>query len=540
MSLPFKITQFNWLKKVALDHLEAVVAVPSCSDEHSSTVPSSQGQVELTRLLEQRFEELGAQVQVDQFANIIASYPGRGKGEHEAPIALMIHLDTAHGTEALPSLNQTPNWNGEAVSFERNPKLLVNTDHYPSLQQFSGHTIIHGFGDAPFGLDDKLGLTHLLSLANLLNGEGEVPEALQQLDLPPVWLIGRPDEEIGRDAALIGLAERLAEAGITRGYTIDGIEPFEVNVANFFAGKAVITVEQSSRSSLPVGLPLKLTLGGVNTHGATAHAEGHRGAIRWLAELWKDVKDSGIHLCSYEGSQDRECDGIVYVWAPDLASAARLRQAVAQRVEPHIPRGGSVLFEEWISEDDITSDLTLEHLVSWLANTLFDNTLPYPLLAEDSSGWEGYSHPAQLQLDQNSQTWTLAWRLRDFERAQLEERADWIERQLSGAEGLSTASFQWSKQYDNMSARLEAAPELVTWAVEGAKELGIEAKVMPIRGGTGVDPFLDRGVMVANLGTGYFSPESEKELTSLEFMVQHALWLVSLLNQSTLDPLASE
>ena len=65
-----------------------------------------------------------------------------------------------------------------------------------------------------------------------------------------------------------------------------------------------------------------------------------------------------------------------------------------------------------------------------------------------------------------------------------------------------------------------------------AQALGIEAQVMPIRGGTGIDPFLDRGVMVANLGTGYFSPESEKELTSLEYMVKDALWHVSLLARS--------
>ena len=97
-------------------------------------------------------------------------------------------------------------------------------------------------------------------------------------------------------------------------------------------------------------------------------------------------------------------------------------------------------------------------------------------------------------------------------------------------------TFEWSRQYDNMANRLEEAPELVTWAVEGADNLGIQAQVMPIRGGTGVDPFLDRGVMVANLGTGYFSPESEKELTSLEYMVEHALWLVSLLARSVETP----
>ena len=43
-----------------------------------------------------------------------------------------------------------------------------------------------------------------------------------------------------------------------------------------------------------------------------------------------------------------------------------------------------------------------------------------------------------------------------------------------------------------------------------------------------MDPFLDRGVAVANLGTGYFAPESEKELTSLQMLSGHARWLVAL------------
>ena len=50
----------------------------------------------------------------------------------------------------------------------------------------------------------------------------------------------------------------------------------------------------------------------------------------------------------------------------------------------------------------------------------------------------------------------------------------------------------------------------------------------PIRGGTGVDPFLAVNVPIANLGTGYFAPESEKELTSKQNIARHVLWLAHL------------
>ncbi|MCC6651997.1 MAG: hypothetical protein IT348_12670, partial [Candidatus Eisenbacteria bacterium] len=76
--------------------------------------------------------------------------------------------------------------------------------------------------------------------------------------------------------------------------------------------------------------------------------------------------------------------------------------------------------------------------------------------------------------------------------------------------------------------KLAQRPELAEWAKRAGEAVGVETRVLPIRGGTGVDPFLERGVALANLGTGYFAPESEKELTTLELMAGHAGWLFAL------------
>ena len=86
-------------------------------------------------------------------------------------------------------------------------------------------------------------------------------------------------------------------------------------------------------------------------------------------------------------------------------------------------------------------------------------------------------------------------------------------------------------QYTDMGPRLAAAPELVAWAEQAAAAIGERAHRAPIRGGTGVDPFVDRGILIANLGTGYFAPESEKEFTSTEMLARHALWLFALVQR---------
>ena len=80
-----------------------------------------------------------------------------------------------------------------------------------------------------------------------------------------------------------------------------------------------------------------------------------------------------------------------------------------------------------------------------------------------------------------------------------------------------------------MGPQLAAHPGLAEAAARAGAAAGVATVVQPIRGGTGVDPFLTRGIPIANLGTGYFAPESEKELTSLEMMVGHARWLLALI-----------
>jgi tripeptide aminopeptidase len=90
-------------------------------------------------------------------------------------------------------------------------------------------------------------------------------------------------------------------------------------------------------------------------------------------------------------------------------------------------------------------------------------------------------------------------------------------------------------QYVNMGPRLAPHPELIEWPRRAAAAAGIEPRILPIRGGTGVDPFLDRGIPVANLGTGYFAPESEKEFTSLQMMSAHARWLTGLVAEIAMD-----
>lgn len=505
----------------ALRHLKQVVRIDSSSDERSDTIPSTPGQTELVRWLEAFFQEMGATTEVDPHSNLIATLEGRGAGQGKPPLALLIHVDTARGTLATEDLKLVPGWNGGTLTWERNENLQVNTRNYPSLRLYMGHDVLHGPGDAPFGLDDKLGLCHMMTLAWLLK---ENPE----IEHPPLLLIGRPDEEIGRMEALEGLAALLQQRGVTRGYTLDGLDPFEINTANFNASQGSIWfMEPEGEPWTPHGA-LKVHIGGVNTHGATAKAEGHRPATRLAAELLQRLRKRGLsgrvrlsHFCS---DTLRDCDATLFAHIQDEEAGHQLHQALAEVIGPHQPRGAS--WQTSPAPEAPAPEAATEAMLDFVHRFL-SSRAAFILAAEDSDGWHGYSQPYRALPDE--QGLRLDMRLRDFRMDVLQ----WREQHMASLAG-DRPHKTW-RAYINMGPALEKTPELAQLARDSAQELGLRSHYAPIRGGTGIDPFLDHGTAIANLGTGYFAPESEKELTSLQYMAQHAQWLVRLV-QHFIDP----
>ena len=492
---------------LSLRHLESVVRVDSQSDEASTTIPTTEGQRVLADQLAGFYAGLGATVERDGSANVIATFPGRGAGAGRAPVALLVHLDTARGTRSVDHLFVRRAWDGGRLPFPANATIRVDTTTYPGLQGFVGQDLVHGPGDVPFGLDDKLGLSHLMTLATLLAG---APEAAH----PPLLFVGRPDEEVGRHEAVVRLAALFAERGVTLGYTIDGILPFEVNVENFNAAMASVSFPSHVARRLH-GPSWTAHLGGVNTHGATARREGHRAAPRLTAEWQAALDPADAVFVGFVSDALRDCDAIVQLRIAPGAEE-RVRAALAAVMQPHVDRGAS-----WslIPTPSTTDEGAVEDMLHWLRR-FYTSQPGFVLPAEDSEGREGYSQPFRARPSDGALR--LDVRLRDFDAAVLEQR---IAHVRGLADGLGV---EVQHQYVNMGPRLAPHPEALELARRAADAVGVPVSVTPIRGGTGVDPFLDKGIPIANLGTGYFAPESEKELTSLQTMVGHVRWLYAL------------
>ncbi|MGM0574692.1 MAG: M20/M25/M40 family metallo-hydrolase [Myxococcota bacterium] len=510
------------------DLLTRIVAVDSQSDESSDAIPSSEGQRELSRLLAGFFEGLGYETTADDHANLVVRVPSNLPEGRSAPtVALLAHLDTAEGTLAVPELCVVEGWDGGRIPYPDNDRLVVSADRYPATRAFVGEDVLHGPGVAPVGFDDKLGAAEMMTLATILAEDASIPHG-------ELRLVFRPDEEIGRMAAVEGLADTLRDEGVTFGYTVDGIEPFEVNTANFHASRAVVTVPGRGLDlpPAPVARRVVLSVAGVKSHGATAKAEGYLNPtvvlVRAMDRLTggPDVVPVGMDSDSLDETDAR----LTFLVRGDSEAAAdeaeaALVEAFDAELSRHAWRGAGV---EVLSREEAPADgqgetdamaRVVEHLRRFLAEP--DVT---PLLSEDSEGWEGYSNPHFVSTQSGGRACLVRYRLRDFGAGDLARREDHVRRVAEAAE----LPVEVEAQYANMGPALDEHPEVPRYAERAAEAMGEEARRLPIRGGTGVDPFLERGIPVANLGTGYFAPESEKELTSKQILARHALWLVYL------------
>ena len=494
--------------------LEALVAIDSSSDERSPTIPSSEGQRVLSRALAERAAALGLTSDTDAHANLIVRIPATPGHESAPKVALMAHMDTSHGTKALPRLTVEERWAGGRVPYAANPRLHVDAESYPLLRAFVGDDLLHGPGDFPFGLDDKLGIAEMLTLARLLAAEPALGHG-------EILLVFRPDEEIGRMEAVHGLANARAQRGVAFGYTIDGLEPFEVNVENFEAARARVTIVGRPLALSPRPRhSLRVSITGVNTHGATAKSEGYLNATVVFARALAERVD--VVPLSFVTDPLLECNATVELLVDEGAEGAVLA-AFEAVVAPARRRGADVRvlargFEVQRSHDAARQLLALLH--AFLAQGG-----PSPLLSEDSDGYQGYSNPHRaLPTDAGL---GVDFRLRDFDEAALGARTRHVE-QCAARCGLAVES---ARQYVNMGPVLARYPDLPRFAEDAARAANVAGQRRPIRGGTGVDPFLAVNVPIANLGTGYFAPESEKELTSKQNIARHVLWLAHLMQR---------
>jgi len=215
------------LEKLIIPRFLKYVRYDTESDRHTEKTPSTQGQWELAKILQDELLALGIKdVKTTDYCYVIARLPA-SKGKENLPcVGFLAHLDTASdvsGKDVKPQLVQ--NYDGKKIELAGG--LCLDPEKEPDLAEQKGKSIIHSDGTTLLGADNKAGIAEIMAAAEYLVSNSQVEHG-------QVEIIFTPDEETGK-----GLPEfPLEEIKSAFCYTVDGGPLGEIESECFNAWKA--------------------------------------------------------------------------------------------------------------------------------------------------------------------------------------------------------------------------------------------------------------------------------------------------------------
>jgi tripeptide aminopeptidase len=151
----------------------------------------------------------------------------------------------------------------------------------------------------------------------------------------------------------------------------------------------------------------------------------------------------------------------------------------------------------------------------------FNKRLPADEVPEKTEGYEGFYHLLSFQGD--VERTILNYIIRDFDREQFNTRKDKVTEivgDLQKEYGKDRILLEMKDQYYNMREKIEPVKEIVDLAYEAMKNLGIEPKISPIRGGTDGSQLSYMGLPTPNIFTGGENYHGKYEYISVDNMIK--------------------
>ena len=216
-----------------LDKFLRYVALDTTSDPESPTQPSTQKQLELSKLLVKELQELGiADATLDKDGYVMATI--EANCDCDIPtIGFIAHVDTApdvSGANIKPQI--ISNYDGGDILLSKESGLSLKVEEFPEMVQYKGQTLITTDGTTLLGADDKAGVAEIMSAVEYIVNHPEFKHGKIKIGFTP-------DEEIGRGVD----AFDVARFGADYAYTMDGGMIGELEYENFNAAGAKVHIQ---------------------------------------------------------------------------------------------------------------------------------------------------------------------------------------------------------------------------------------------------------------------------------------------------------
>ncbi len=219
-------------KFTVVDRFLKYVKIDTQSDDEAPQFPTTQKQLDLSRVLVEELKELGlADAHLDEHGYVYATLPSNS--EKDVPvIGFIAHVDTSpaiSGKDVKPVIHN--NYNGEDIVLPGDTSKVIDVASNPELKEMKGYDIITTDGTTLLGADDKAGIAEIMDALAYLIAHPEVKHGT-------IKICFTPDEEVGRGTEHFDVAG----FGAKYAYTIDGSSRGEVETETFSADAVVITI----------------------------------------------------------------------------------------------------------------------------------------------------------------------------------------------------------------------------------------------------------------------------------------------------------
>lgn len=206
--------------------------VHTTSDEDSDTIPSTNIQRNLGKILVEDLKEIGlSDAHMDDKGYVYATLKSNTH-KNLKKIGFIAHMDTspaASGENVKPQVHS--NYNGGDIVVNKEKNIVISPKEFAILSDKIGKTIITSDGTTLLGADNKAGITEIIEALKFII---ENPD----IEHPDIKVCFTPDEEIGRGADYFDVEK----FGADFAYTVDGGEIGELEYENFNAASANIKI----------------------------------------------------------------------------------------------------------------------------------------------------------------------------------------------------------------------------------------------------------------------------------------------------------
>ena len=218
-------------ESTVLDRFLRYVQIDTQSDPHSTTIPSTEKQKNLSRLLVEELKQIGlGDAHLDEWGYVYATVPAT-TSKNVPVICFCAHVDTSpdsSGYDVKPIVHR--NYKGNDIVLPDDTMQVITTREHPYLKQKVGDDIVSASGKTLLGADDKSGIAIIMDLANHLIRHPEIKHGA-------IKILFTPDEEIGRGVNKVDLQKLGADIG----YTLDGGERGSYTDETFSADGVIVT-----------------------------------------------------------------------------------------------------------------------------------------------------------------------------------------------------------------------------------------------------------------------------------------------------------